>query len=284
MRANKIHKTKADTIVMWVVFVIFALYAISLLFPFLWCLMNSFKTRRDFFLNINGLPEVWTVENWVNSFSLSADRVSLPMMYFNSIFMTVGATFLSLMSCSATAYIVTKYEFPGRDALYSIAVIIMMIPTMGSMASTYKLYTSIGLVNTYTGYFIFACGGFGSYFLIMYGFYKNLSWTYAEAAQIDGAGHFRIYFTIMIPMALPVFVSIGILAAIGYWNDYFTVYMYMPEKATIAYGIQRIADQNKSNLPQVFAAMLFSMIPVLIVFSFFQKTIMNNMTVGGIKG
>lgn len=102
MRANKIHKTKADTIVMWVVFVIFALYAISLLFPFLWCLMNSFKTRRDFFLNINGLPEVWTVENWVNSFSLSADRVSLPMMYFNSIFMTVGATFLSLMSCSAT--------------------------------------------------------------------------------------------------------------------------------------------------------------------------------------
>lgn len=81
-----------------------------------------------------------------------------------------------------------------------------------------------------------------------------------------------------------MFVSIGILAAIGYWNDYFTVYMYMPEKATIAYGIQRIADQNKSNLPQVFAAMLFSMIPVLIVFSFFQKTIMNNMTVGGIKG
>lgn len=160
----------------------------------------------------------------------------------------------------------------------------MMIPTMGSMASTYKMYNAIGLINTYTGYFIFACGGFGSYFLIMYGFYKNLSWTYAEAAQIDGAGHFRIYFTIMIPMAVPVLVSLGILSAIGYWNDYFTVYMYLPEKATIAYGLQMIADQNKNNLPQVFAAMIFSMIPVLIVFSLFQKTIMNNTTVGGIKG
>lgn len=70
-------------------------------FPFLWCLLNSFKTRKDFFLNINGLPKVWTLENWKNSFTLSADRVSVPMMYFNSIFMTVGATFLSLMSCSA---------------------------------------------------------------------------------------------------------------------------------------------------------------------------------------
>ena len=281
---NRVHKTKKDSIVMWVVFAIFALYAVSLLFPFLWCLLNSFKTRKDFFLNINGLPKVWTLENWKNSFTLSADRVSVPMMYFNSIFMTVGATFLSLMSCSATAYVVTKYEFKGRDAFYSFAVIIMMIPTMGSMASTYKMYNSVGLINTYTGYFIFACGGFGSYFLIMYGFYKNLSWTCAEAAQIDGAGHFRIYFTIMIPMAVPVLVSLGILSAIGYWNDYFTVYMYMPEKATIAYGLQRISDQNKNNLPQVFAAVIFSMIPVLVIFSIFQKTIMNNTTIGGIKG
>ena len=281
---NRVHKTKKDSIVMWVVFAIFALYAVSLLFPFLWCLLNSFKTRKDFFLNINGLPKVWTLENWKNSFTLSADRVSVPMMYFNSLFMTVGATFLSLMSCSATAYVVTKYEFNGRDAFYSFAVIIMMIPTMGSMASTYKMYNSVGLINTYTGYFIFACGGFGSYFLIMYGFYKNLSWTYAEAAQIDGAGHFRIYFTIMIPMAVPVLVSLGILSAIGYWNDYFTVYMYMPEKATIAYGLQRISDQNKNNLPQVFAAVIFSMIPVLVIFSIFQKTIMKNTTIGGIKG
>ena len=88
----------------------------------------------------------------------------------------------------------------------------------------------------------------------------------------------------MIPMAVPVLVSLGILSAIGYWNDYFTVYMYMPEKATIAYGLQRISDQNKNNLPQVFAAVIFSMIPVLVIFSIFQKTIMNNTTIGGIKG
>ncbi len=281
---NKVRRAKSDYVVMWIVFAVFAIYAVTLLYPFVWCLINSFKTRKDFFFNVNGLPEAWTFENWTKSFTMSAKDVSIPMMYFNSIFMTVGSTFLSVMACSATAYIVTKYEFRGRDAFYSLAVIVMMIPTMGSMASTYKMYNEIGLTNTYLGYFIFACGGFGSYFLIMYGFYKNLSWTYAEAAQIDGAGHFRIYFTIMIPMAMPVLTSLAILSAIGYWNDYFTVYMYMPEKATIAYGLQVISEANKNNLPQVFAAMLFSMLPVLVIFACFQKTIMNNTTVGGIKG
>lgn len=284
MRRNKMKMQKKDAIFMWIMFVLFAIYAISLLFPFLWCLNNSFKTKKDFFYNVNGLPTEFVLDNWINSFSLSADRVSIPMMYFNSIFLTIGATFIALMANSATAYVITKYDFKGKELFYSFAVIVMMIPTMGSMASTYKMYNTIGLTNTYTGYFIFACGGFGTYFLIMYGFYKNLSSTYSEAAQIDGAGHFRIYFTIILPMAMPILFSLGILLAIGYWNDYFTVYMYLPQKATITYGLQRISDKNKNNLPQVFAAMLFSMLPVLIVFSIFQKTIMTNTTVGGIKG
>lgn len=96
----------------------------------------------------------------------------------------------------------------------------MMIPTMGSMAAMYRLYNTIGLINTYTGIFITAMGGFGSGFLLLYGFYRNLSWTYAEAAQIDGAGHFRIYFGIMLPMAVPALTAVGILTGIGFWNDY----------------------------------------------------------------
>lgn len=284
MDANKVKKARADKILMWVMFAIFVFYAISLLFPFLWCLMNSFKTRKDFFLNVNGLPAEWTFDNWLKSFTLTADKVSIPMMYVNSIVLTLGCTFFSIMSCSATAYILTKYDFRGRSFFYSFALVIMMIPTMGSMAATYKIYNSIGLINTYTGILIFSLGGFGTSFLLLYGFYKNLSWAYAEAAQIDGAGHFRVYFTIMLPMAIPALTAVGILQGIGYWNDYFTIYMYAPEKATIAYGIQRISAENKNNLPLIFAAMLFSMLPVIVVFSCFQKTIMNNTSIGGVKG
>ena len=282
---QKVKRGKADLILMGVVFAIFVLYAISLLFPFLWCIMNSFKEQFDFLTNVNGLPEVWTLANWKESFAVTVDNgIGIPMMYFNSVILTVGCTVLSLLSCSATAYVLSKYKFPGRRVLYTAAIVIMMIPAMGSMASMYKLYNNIGLINTYTGILITSLGGFGTGFLLLHGFYSNLSWGYAEAAQLDGAGPFRIYFRIMLPMAVPALTSVGILQGIGYWNDYFTIYMYAPEKATIAYGIQRIYVESGVNLPKVLASMMFSILPVLVVFACFQKLIMNNTSVGGLKG
>ena len=282
---DKIKRSGTDLAFMWIMFALFVLYAISLLFPFVWCLMNSFKGMQEFFYNVNGLPEKWYFDNWKNSLTLSIDNnITIPQMYLNSVILTVGCTFFSMFSCSATAYVLTKFDFYGKSAIYTAAIVIMMIPTMGSMAAMYRLYNTIGLINTYTGIFITAMGGFGSGFLLLYGFYKNLSWTYAEAAQIDGAGHFRIYFGIMLPMAVPALTAVGILTGIGFWNDYFTVYMYAPEKANIAYGIQRISSEAGTDLPQVFAAMMLSVIPVLVVFACFQKTIMQNTAVGGVKG
>lgn len=284
-KKEKIKRSGTDLAFMWSMFALFVLYAISLLFPFLWCLMNSFKGMQEFFYNVNGLPEKWYFDNWKNSLTLSIDNnITIPQMYLNSVILTVGCTFFSMFSCSATAYVLTKFDFYGKSAIYTAAIVIMMIPTMGSMAAMYRLYNTIGLINTYTGIFITAMGGFGSGFLLLYGFYRNLSWTYAEAAQIDGAGHFRIYFGIMLPMAVPALTAVGILTGIGFWNDYFTVYMYAPGKANIAYGIQRISSEAGADLPQVFAAMMLSVIPVLVVFACFQKTIMQNTAVGGVKG
>ena len=284
-KKEKIKRSGTDLAFMWIMFALFVLYAISLMFPFLWCFMNSFKGMQEFFYNVNGLPENWYFDNWKNSLTLSIDNnITIPQMYLNSVILTVGCTFFSMFSCSATAYVLTKFDFYGKSAIYTAAIVIMMIPTMGSMAAMYRLYNTIGLINTYTGIFITAMGGFGSGFLLLYGFYRNLSWTYAEAAQIDGAGHFRIYFGIMLPMAVPALTAVGILTGIGFWNDYFTVYMYAPGKANIAYGIQRISSEAGADLPQVFAAMMLSVIPVLVVFACFQKTIMQNTAVGGVKG
>lgn len=284
-KKEKIKRSGTDLAFMWIMFALFVLYAISLMFPFLWCLMNSFKGMQEFFYNVNGLPENWYFDNWKNSLTLSIDNnITIPQMYLNSVILTVGCTFFSMFSCSATAYVLTKFDFYGKSAIYTAAIVIMMIPTIGSMAAMYRLYNTIGLINTYTGIFITAMGGFGSGFLLLYGFYRNLSWTYAEAAQIDGAGHFRIYFGIMLPMAVPALTAVGILTGIGFWNDYFTVYMYAPGKANIAYGIQRISSEAGADLPQVFAAMMLSVIPVLVVFACFQKTIMQNTAVGGVKG
>lgn len=275
-----------EKVVMGVAFALFLLYSITLIFPFVWCFYNSFKTNREFFSDVWSLPQEWLFSNWGDAFNLSVSGVDIGGMFLNSIIMTVVNTLISIFMSAMTAYIIAKYPFKGSSAFYVTALVLMMIPSVGSMAATYKMYNELGLYDTYIGIFIGAFGGFGSSFILLYGFFKNLEWSFAEAAFIDGANDYIVFFKIMLPMAIPGLISVGILSAIGVWNDYFTIYMYAPSKVTIAVGLQGLISrmQFKANYPLLFAVMIMSIIPVIAVFSAFQKTIMKNTTLGGVKG
>ena len=269
-----------------IIFVIFAIYAVTLIFPFVWCFYNSFKTNNEFFGDVWAMPKVWLFGNWSEALRLSVNGINIIGMFGNSILIVVVNTTIRILMSSMTAYIIAKYPFKGSGAFYSLALVLMMIPSVGSMAATYKLYNNIGLYDTYFGIFIGAFGGFGSSFVLLFGFFKNLDWSYAEAAFIDGANDYSVFFKIMLPMAMPGLTAVGILSAIGVWNDYFTIYMFAPSKVTIAVGLQGLVNrmQYQANYPLLFAVMIMSIIPVIAVFATFQKTIMENTTIGGVKG
>lgn len=272
---------------MIVTFILFMIYAIMLLFPFGWCFFNSFKGRQDFVFNTWGLPKKFVWQNYLDCFSMTYNDVTIGGMILNSAVFTFGCTIVSLFFCSATAYTVTKYKFFGRNFFYTFTFIMMLVPAMGATAANYKLYNELHLYDTYIGMFVGSMGGFGGSFLFLYSFYKNLSWNFAEAAFIDGAGHFKTYFKIMIPMALPSILAIGIVNAIGVWNDYFTFYLYAPSKVTLAVGLNGLSELNKYgkiSYPQLFAAMIVSMVPVITIYAIAQKFITANMTIGGVKG
>lgn len=279
-------KTISEKIIFAIVFVIFTGYAISLLFPFVWSFYNSFKTNREFFNDVWSLPKQWQFSNWKKCFSLSVNGVSILGMFGNSILITVISTVISIFMSSLTAYIIAKYPFKGSTLFYTTALVLMMIPSVGSMAAAYKLYNDLKLYDTYVGIFIGCFGGFGSSFILLYGFFKNIDWSYAEAAFVDGANDYTVFFRIMLPMAIPGLISVGILSAIGVWNDYFTIYMFAPSKVTIAVGLHGLVEQMqyRANYPLLFAVMLISLVPIILVFSIFQKKIMDNTTIGGLKG
>lgn len=268
-------------------FVLFVLYAASLLFPFVWCFINSFKDRKEFIFNIWGFAETPVWSNWIDCFHLTYNDVNIFGMFLNSTIYMIGCTAVSIFFCCCTAYTIAKYRFVGRNFLYTLAYVLMMIPAVGSTAATYKLFNQLNFYDTYWGIILTSCGGFGMSFVYLYGFFKNLSWSYAEAALVDGAGHFRIFFEIMIPMAIPSVAAVAVLQMIGIWNDYFTVYMYAPSKVTIAVGLKGLVDSTsygKISYPQLFAVMLISIVPVVAVYAAFQKTIIDNTSVGGLKG
>lgn len=279
-------RSNAEKTAVIIFFIIFVLYAVIMLFPVLWCVNNSFKSQRDFMFDTWGLPKNFTLENWKSVFDIKIDGTNILGMFLNSFILIIFYSFCSISSSAVTAYCLAKYDFKGKSVFYSVAVILMMIPSTGSTAAIYYLYSAIGLYDTYIGIIIMNMGGFGAGFLLLYGFFKNLPWSYSEAGFIDGASHFTIFFKIMLPMALPGIGAVAILTCIGIWNDYYTIYMYAPTKITVAYGLQRFVSRTyyNPNYPQLFSMMIVSMIPVIAIFCVFQKTILNNTAIGGLKG
>ena len=286
-RKEKIRRGKTERTLMTIAFVVFLLYSFSMIAPFVWCLINTFKTRQEFVVNIWGLPEIVTFRNWKKCFALEYNEVNVLGMIGNSLLFSFGCTFISVFFSSCTAYAISKYKFPGHNFLYIFALMLMFIPAVGAMAATYKLYNDLNIYDTYAGIFIGSCSGFGTGFIYLYSFFKNLPWSYAEAAQMDGAGHYTVFLRIMMPMAMPSLSAVMVLNILGIWNEYFTFYMYAPSKVTLALGLYGLVEQNnygKVSYPEIFAVMLFSVVPAVVLYAFAQKLVVNNVSVGGLKG
>lgn len=278
-------RPKNERITLTIVFVIFVLYSITLIYPFVMMLYNSFKLSEDFFKDIWGLPVNPTIANYREVFGLKFQKTGIFGMFFNSIVLTtIGVGIGILLSCM-TSYIIAKYPFKGSKFVYSMVVVCMMIPTTGSLSATYSLLNKTKLLNTFIGNFLMQ-GGFGGVFLYLYAYFKSVSWTYAESAFIDGAGHARVFFQIMLPQVMGGVMAFFLISFISAWNDYFSQYLFLRSKPTIAVGLYLIVSKYKknNNWPQIFAGATVVIIPTLIFFAIFSRKIMDNTSVGGIKG
>lgn len=279
-------RTAPERAIFTVVFVLFTMLAISIVYPFCWLFINSLKTDFAFRQNSFALPERIIFANYYNAMAYSLNGNTIVNMFFNSLIDLVGIVSLGLFFSCCTAYVLSKYNFRGREFLFNLALIIMIVPTIGSTAVVYKMWNVLHIYDTYFSVFFMASSGFGTGFLLLYATFKNVSWTYAEAAFIDGSSHFRVFFEIMLPQVMPTVISILIITSIGVWNDYYTPFMYLPTKPTIAVGLYEIQSNavTKQEYTMFFALMLISVLPIAILFVIMQNTIMENVVSGGIKG
>ena len=282
VRKDKTKLYKRERRVFILVSFIFFLYAFTLVYPFFYAINNSFKTNWEFIENIWGLPPKPTFANYITAFT----KYNIPMMFVNTMILTAGGTVISLLSSSVMAYVLSKYKFRGSSFIYTLAIIFMLIPNLGNVSATYKLLINLKLIGNIFGVLILYAGPFGMNFLLLYSFFKGISWSYAEAAKIDGAGNFTVFFRIMLPQARAGLVTVGFMTAIGHWNDYFTPFMYLPDTQTLATGLQNLATTAtlRGEYTELFAAMVIVTLPIIIVFAFAQETIINNTIAGGLKG
>lgn len=266
------------------------LFSLSFLFVLVWMFCNSIRPQKSYFNNVLAFWNLKgaTFDNYVKIFTTkySSAKITMFGMLKNSLVLIAVCTGLQAIVPVITGYVVARYKTGLGAVAVQLVIISMVVPAIGSTASTYAFMSAIKLKDKWLGIFLMNAGGLGFGMLLYKNYFSSISWEYAESAFLDGAGNLRVFFSIMYPQALPLIVSMAILNVIGLWNDYMTPYLFLNSKPTVAlgvYSIQTRAEQSGA-MPQAFAAMTFMTVFVLAIYAGFSKTIMSSMSVGGLKG
>ncbi len=216
----------------------------------------------------------------------------------NSVLYSVGCTLLQTGACCLMAYAAARYKNFVSKIIYTIVLVVMVIPIVGAMASEIKILNVLNVYDTIFGAWLLSFNFLGMHFLILHAGFAAIPKDYSEAAQIDGAGHWRIFLQIMLPLAKNALLTIVLLKFIAYWNDYQTPMIYMPSLPTLSYWLYLVGTNSNvivimdpefgvplpiERVHQYAGAMLL-FLPMFTMFLCLHKRLMGNVSMGGIKG
>ena len=271
------------------------IYVASLMIPAIWVVVSTFKDSLQFRFNHFGIPKPFTLENYANVFSKMYiqnidppyEKVYVPKLMFNGLSYSILNVISANITDMMVAYACTKYESKFGKFLYAFAIVTMILPLVGSLGASLRLYKMLGLYKNFFGIILAHAGWGGTTFLLFCGVFKGVANDYRDAAFVDGAGHWRVFITIMIPMIRTSIIALCILGFIGSWNDYMTPLVYLPNYPTIAYGLftfRNSTDSLVAQIPMQLTGCVVVMVPIIILFVCFRNKIMGNLSIGGLKG
>lgn len=279
-----------------VVLLIFLIvYAVTLFLPLLWAFVTSFKGQEDFRLNVIGLPKVW-MWNYSYVFKMFVVRIATPggtvavgmgRQFVNSFLYAFGCAFTGTLVPCITAYLCARFRYKFSRIIYYTVIITMILPIVGNLPSEILVAKALGFYDQLWGLWLMKANFLGMYYLVFFNFFKGMPQEFSEAAKMDGAGNCSILFRIMLPLARNTFFTVMLINFIAFWNDYQIPLVYLPSYPTAALGMYYMASTTEnglSTIPMRMTGAMLMLIPVLVVFLIFQKRLIGNLAVGGIKG
>jgi multiple sugar transport system permease protein len=268
------------TIVMYVLLFLGLLLMIG---PFIWMILGSFKERGEFLQ----LPPTWLPENpTLNNYERLVDRLDFPRYFFNSTLIATVVTIANLVFAPMLGYALAKLRFRGKGILMALVLSTLMLPAAATLVPVFVLMSKLELVNTYPGLILpFLAAPFGVFLTRQ--FFQGTPEELLEAARIDGAGEFRIFFQIAMPLAAPVLATLGILTFLGSWNGFIypLIMATEPEMYTLPVALATFATgQYQADHGMLLAGSVILVLPVLIVFILLQRWITEGISTTGLKG
>lgn len=262
--------------------VILLVMGVITVYPFVWMLLSSFKQNQEIMaLDQKLLPEQFTIQNYINM----NDRFDFMRFFFNSVLVTIVVTVIVIYTSTICGFVLSKYKFRGRKILFGFILSTMMIPWCVTIIPKYTMIQSFGWLDSYKALIIPAMfSGFGIFMMKQH--ISKIPDEVIEAARIDGANEFRIFHQIIFPMSKNGIASIAIFQFLWTWEDYLWPYLVIntKEKQLLAVGLKMFNGQYSTDYGALFAATAVSIIPVLIIYLFFQKQFIAGIASSAVKG
>jgi multiple sugar transport system permease protein len=258
------------------------------LYPGLWMIASSFKPNSE----IGGTnTSLWSNNFSFDNFVTAMDGiggVTTLQFFTNSLILAIGAVVGTILSASVSAYAFARIKFPGRSVFFGMMIATLLLPFHVVIIPQYIIFNQLGLVDTYIPLLIGKFLAADAFFVfLMVQFMRNLPAELDEAARIDGAGHVRIFTSIMLPLMKPALISTSIFSFIWSWNDFLGPLLYLntPEKYPLPLALRLFVDQTQSSDYGAMIAMsVLALLPVLIFFLVFQRYIVEGVSTQGLKG
>lgn len=258
-------------------------FSIIFITPFLWLLSTSLKSMDEVFkVPPTFIPNEIKWDNYVKVFT----RIPYIEYVKNTLIITVANVIGQLISSSLVAYSVSKINWWGKKYLFPIIVATMMIPYQVTMIPIYIVFQRLGMTGSYWPLILPAFGGGAFYIFLLRQFFMTIPDSLLEAATIDGAGEFRIFFSILLPLVRPVLATVAIFTFLANWSDFMGPLLYIntKEKYTLSLGLQAFVSEHVVEWNLLMAASAIFTIPIVIIFFFAQKQFIEGITVTGMKG
>lgn len=247
---------------------------------------SSFKPNGEIFTTVTDLiPKTFTTENYVNGWRGFAG-LSFAVFFRNSFLIAFLDTIGSMISAAWIAFGFARLRFPGRKFWFVAMIVTMMLPNQVMIIPRFVLFNKLNWVGTFLPMTVPAYfGNAFNVFLIMQ-FIRGIPRDMDEAARIDGCSWYQIFFRILVPLIIPALVTVSILTFINSWNDFMGSLLYLntPQKYTAAYALKLFSDSAFSDYGATFAMSTISLIPILVIFFFFQQSLVEGISIQGLKG
>ncbi len=265
----------------WSAFALLLFGAVIMTGPFVWMVATSLKdTSEQYTLSL--IPDHATLANYPKLFQI----MPFHLLLWNSFKIAAISTFGQLLTCSMAAFIFATIRFPGRQFLFVLLLVTLMVPSQVTTIPQFIIFKTLGLYGTQVPLYLpsFLGGAFGVFLMRQY--FLTIPIELAEAARIDGASLARIFFTIYLPLSKPALAAFAIFAFLFSWNDLFSALIYLPsdlEKTTLTVGLALFRTQYQAQWPLMMAASFISVAPILLAFLLAQRHFVQGIAMSGLK-